>query len=371
MNLFTILLAYTMNTDYISYYFTPLVTMWYIVIYFTFLPASQYNNRTPFLLAKIFLSAGLMAWFFWDKRLLEMLFEILYKFCGIRWSAREWAFRVSLDMWIVYVGILVSIAVMKIHEMRLTENPRWPNIVVASTVVSGVCIVWFFVFELCQESKFTYNAWHPYISFLPIISFVILRNANPVLRSASSRGFVFLGKCSLELFIVQFHFWLAGDSKGVLVVLPSTRWRPLNFVITSVMFIYICDRIAWATGDLVTRIDGSEGRKELPRPVTSQPPPSTEAGTSTVFDAEEVGEENDISLKHLGPPRMDDGKPVLLESDTPIRPRRWVDRLAKRSPSPAALKTSWFTCRTAMPLHVKLLFLLLTLWVFNIFWIYP
>lgn len=358
-----------MNTNYISYYFTPLVTMWYIVIYLTLLPASRFNNRTPFLLAKIFVSACFMTWIFRDRTLLEKLFEILYKFCGIHWSAREWAFRVSLDMWIVYVGMLVSIAVIKVHEMRLTENPRWPNVVTASTVVSVVGIVWFFMFELCQESKFTYNAWHPYISFLPIISFVILRNANPVLRSASSRAFVFLGKCSLELFIIQFHFWLAGDSKGVLVVLPATRWRPLNFVITTAMFVYLCDRVSWASGDLVIKIDGGEGRKGLPRPVISHPPPSAEAVTSTVFDAdaEERGQESGMSMQHLGAPHTDAEKP---EPDTPIRPRRWVDRLVDRSQSPA-LKTWLASYGTTLPLQAKIFLLMLTLWIFNIFWIYP
>ncbi len=360
-----------MNTDYISYYFTPLVTMWYIVIYLTLFLAAQYNNRTPLLLAKIGLSAAIMTWFFNEQWLVETLFDILYRCCGIRWSAREWTFRVNLDMWIVYVGMLTSIVVMKVREHRLTDNPRWPTCVKWSIVLSVVVLIWFFVFELLQESKFAYNKWHPYISFLPIMAFVILRNANAILRSASSRAFAIIGKCSLELFIVQFHFWLAADSKGILVVLPGINRRPLNFVITSIMFVYLCDRIAWATGQIATRISSEEKERGLPLPTVVSPP----TAAHTIFDAETVEDERQeiaIQMKTLGPSQG----PIPFEPDTPIRPTR-TDHLVGHPSSQvllstARLKSHFATLLTSTSsLHMKILVFLFLLWTFNILWVYP
>jgi len=142
--------------------------------------------------------------------------------------------------------MLAAIAVIKIREYRLTDHLHWHLVIKTSIGISAAIILWFFAFELYQESKYSYNGWHPYISFLPILAFTILRNSNPILRSATSRVFAFIGKCSLETFVIQFHFWLAGDTKGILLVVPGTRWRPINFIVTTVMFIYLSDRVAHA-----------------------------------------------------------------------------------------------------------------------------
>jgi hypothetical protein len=74
---------------------------------------------------------------------------------------------------------------------------------------------------------------HPYVGVLPVVAFAILRNANPTLRSVSSSAFVFVGTCSLETFIIQSHLWLAGDTRGILVIIPGVKWRPANLMLTT------------------------------------------------------------------------------------------------------------------------------------------
>ncbi|KAF8230654.1 O-acetyltransferase [Tricholoma matsutake] len=274
LNVLTFCLAYTMNTDYISYYFSPLVSMWFLIIYTTMVVGSQRNGQTTFLVAKFVISACLVTWFMRDPRLLEAFFEFLRLACGIHWSAREWAFRVNLDLWIVYIGMVAAVAVIKARENRLTEHPRWPLVCKVSIGTSCLAVLWFFGFELYQESKFTYNRWHPYVSFIPILAFVVLRNANIVLRSTSSRIFAFIGRCSLETFIIQYHLWLAGDTKGILLVIPGAQWRPINFVITTIMFVYVSDRMADATTDITSRICG-KASSALPTTVPALITPST------------------------------------------------------------------------------------------------
>lgn len=375
LNLLTVLLAYTMNTEYMFYYFAPLVSMWYIIVYATLFVASRYNERTSFLLCKIFLSASIVTWFLKSEWPLEILFGMLNDVFNIQWSAREWTFRATLDLWIVYVGMLTAILVIKMREYRLTDHRMWPIAVKVAAVVSGFVLIWFFGFELTQESKFTYNSWHPYISPLPVLAFVVLRNANATLRSSASRGFMFVGKCSLELFIMQYHFWLAGDTKGVLLMIPGTKWRPVNFVLTSFVFVYLCHRVANATGE-VTKIVCTEPQN-LPIvqvngvPLASLAPPSSGGQAS--------GESVSSSDLESGRKGMD-GNPPPPEPDTPIRPvfgRRWIDRLADgtsppTSPSPSPrLRSLAATMNLMSRLEGKVIIFLCCLWILNVLWGYP
>ncbi|EMD41970.1 hypothetical protein CERSUDRAFT_41933 [Gelatoporia subvermispora B] len=372
LNLLTLLLAYVMNTDYISYYFAPLVSMWYIIIYLTMLAGAKYNDRTIFLVGKILVSMALITWFMSEPILLEMAFEFLDRVCGIHWSAREWAFRVNLDLWIVYFGMFAALAVIKIREYRLMDHPQWPLAVKAAVGASAAVMLWYFAFELYQPDKFVYNLWHPYVSFLPVGAFVVLRNANGILRSANSRLFAFIGTCSLETFIIQYHFWLAGDTKGILLVFPGTRWRPLNFVITTVMFIYVSHRVAQATGDITNWICGSSKPPSLP--TTNQQSSSTAGRRSSPAAAQEEDQE----IIFLAPPddgpvpKDSNGNPLPMEPDTPIRPqRRWVDRLAEASPSSPGFRVWYGETEWQPGLKTKLAIALALMWLVNIMWQYP
>ena len=363
LNLLTICLAYIMNTDYISYYFSPLVSMWFLIVYATMAIASTLNNRTPFLVGKIMVSAGAVTWFMKQEWLLQSLFNFLGRIGRIHWSAREWAFRVNLDLWIVYAGMLTAIVVMKIQEHRLTEHPRWPFIVKLGLGTSGASLVWFFAFELYQESKFTYNRWHPYISFIPILAFALLRNGSVVLRSVSSSAFAFIGRCSLETFIIQFHLWMAADTKGILLVLPGTQWRPLNFVLTTIMFIFVSDQMAHATTQLTSWICG-EGTKSPPLP-------------TTVYDVTS-GQPNQghdsiplITSNGHTTGKNDERSNISREQDTLHGSRRWVDRLAEGSdlPSRTAGFRVWPATKVARyGLQTKLFIAVCVMWIANVLW---
>ncbi|THH11752.1 hypothetical protein EW146_g7941 [Bondarzewia mesenterica] len=375
LNLFTLLLAYAMNTDYISYYFAPLVSMWYLIIYGTMVIGSQYNDRTIFLVCKIMVSMALVTWFMKEAWLLQTLFQILEKFFAIHWSAKEWSFRVGLDLWIVYFGMFSALAFMKIREHRLTDHPRWPVVAKVAIGTAGLVMLWFFAFELAQPNKFAYNAWHPYISFLPIVAFVVLRNANPVLRSASSRAFAFIGTCSLETFVIQYHIWLAADTKGILIVIPWTRWRSLNMVITAVMFVCISHHVATATGQITAWICGtSDSKKALPTTAAeggSQPYSSSRHDRDGLYTGQSP---EAVPLTSQGGPSSSalkdrEGEPPVPEPpQTPVRPR-WVDRLADGSARTSPRFRLWSGDVDWKPgVKTRVAIGLGVMWVLNISW---
>lgn len=193
LNLLTLALAYIQDTDYLSYYFSPLVTLWFGVIWVTMYVGYNYNKNLIFMLGKIVISAALTAAFHLHSRPLQVLFEIFNAVFKTEWNAKEWSFRVTLDMYIVYVGMLAALAFIKIQEEKLWDRPWWPRVRTMSYLTSVIGLVGYFAFEL-RYNKFEYNRYHPYISFIPVLSFVILRNATPLLRSTSSRAYIWIGQ---------------------------------------------------------------------------------------------------------------------------------------------------------------------------------
>ena len=389
LNLLTIILAYVMNTDYLFYYFAPLVSFWYIVVYVIMAFGSQYNDRTVFLVSKVLVAMTATTFVIKEEWILKEIFSILGAVCNIGWSAKESSFRLQLDYWIIYFGMLTAIAFMKVRDNRLTDHPLWPVIVKVSIGGSAIGILWFFAFELLQPSKFTYNHWHPYISWIPIISFVILRNANASLRSASSQVFGFIGKCSLETFIMQYHLWMAADTKGLLIVIPWTRWRILNMIVTTTIFVWLSNQVAQATTVMTTWICGSGKGSQQPSLPThnvnanlnanvgasggggssNTPAPSGRTASAAAPSSESLPL---ISDDHQDESKDENGRRVPFEPDTPTRPPRWVDRLAESSSTTRSSDSAMFLSGKKEWLKVglvgKISIGLVVMWVLNLMW---
>ncbi|CDS03461.1 hypothetical protein LRAMOSA00863 [Lichtheimia ramosa] len=255
LNLLTFVLQYVMDTDYLSYYFTPLVTFWFGVIWIT-MYVGHSSNKTPwFLISKLVLASILTTAIIHVEGVLEGLFDLFGLLFNIHWNAQEWRFRLGLDAWIIYIGMLCAYGNIKFAEYRMHEHPMWQTAKKITIGVSTVAMIGYFVLELSLPSKFEYNKLHPYISWIPILAFVVLRNASVKLRNTSSRFFIFFGRISLETFIGQFHMWLAGDTKGLLVVIAHPRamhgfgWW-FNFAVSSSLFVFVCYYLSQSTGEI-------------------------------------------------------------------------------------------------------------------------
>jgi hypothetical protein len=270
LNILSVVLAYGMRTDYNFYYFPALSSFWFLVIYLTmrfwgWRKASGLEMAISLVLVKLAIQR---------PGVLEKIVKILHSTCLMHIDVDELRFRISLDMYIVYVGMLSAIAY--VHFTHASPfSPIWVTKQIRSRqrllhsitiVAASTTIALYGIFAFQFPDKYAYNKWHAVISPFPILAFMALRNATQLFRTYHSWLFAWLGRCSLETFVLQYHIWLAADTKGLLslglcrgdiVDGPCGRWCYwVEFVIITVFFLWSSWGVSIATNVLAKWIVG-------------------------------------------------------------------------------------------------------------------
>ena len=259
LNLLSCTLPYMMRSDYVFYYFTPQVSFWFLVIYFTLKIGHSHNSNLNFLLRKVILSALLTTALTMVPGILELIAFFFKLTCAISWNVTEWRFRIFLDMYIVYIGMIV--AALYHRTSRLKSGITFPKTPVdhilhftihynrlfkALSILSSLILLpGFWALTRRSPNKEDYNWWQPMISFIPILSFVTLRNSHRLLRNYHSTIFAWLGRCSLETYILHYHIWLAGDTTGLLRI--GLWGRRMEAVMLTMVFLWISWRMSMAS----------------------------------------------------------------------------------------------------------------------------
>jgi len=121
LNLLTCLLPYMMRTTYTFYYFAPLASFWFLVVYLTMRIGYHRNESLQFLIGKIITSAVVVTAFIHVKGVLAVVFLALRFTCGISWNVNEWEYRLGLDKYVVYVGMLVAVLYIRISKFMSSQ----------------------------------------------------------------------------------------------------------------------------------------------------------------------------------------------------------------------------------------------------------
>ena len=283
LNLLSCLLPWTMRSDYLFYYFAPLVTYWYAIVWLTMRIKSDWNQRLPLFLLKVATACAITTVLHMQQWAFGPVFTIINAVFGSKWDAREWLFRAALDQYIVYIGMIVS--VLYIRATKPPPPPPPPQGSMATTAhtvkgtsphlrrtlffVSSAAALTIYVYASNgQINKTSSNKFHPYLSPLPILAFIHLRNCTRRLRNHYSGVFAWVGRISLETFILQYHIWLAADTKGLLSLglfgnggfkdgsgrfgagMGLGRWA--DCVVLGMVFVWVSSKVAGATGSITS-----------------------------------------------------------------------------------------------------------------------
>ncbi|XP_072033717.1 N-acetylneuraminate (7)9-O-acetyltransferase-like [Amphiura filiformis] len=278
-NLLVFFLCIVMDRQYQFYYFVPLVTFWYVLIYATMaLPPrvtqeSAQENSTHYLYIVIKLCCLLCVCVVLSMT--EVFFYRLFNWWPaiklFGWpgdSLYEWWFRWQLDRYIVPYGMTFALCYCTLQVTGRLRDTTPENLLPGGAglvlVILGIIgVLTYTIHSFSCPSKPSCNSVHTYLSVFPITGFILLRNTLGYIRSRYSYFFAWFGTISLELFIGQYHVWLAQDTKGVLVLLPG--FPSLNIAVSSFIFVFIAHEIASLTGEITKLVIPSETKELLKR----------------------------------------------------------------------------------------------------------
>uniref|UniRef100_A0A3B3YTT7 N-acetylneuraminate (7)9-O-acetyltransferase n=1 Tax=Poecilia mexicana TaxID=48701 RepID=A0A3B3YTT7_9TELE len=264
LNFLVVVLCIVMDRPYQFYYFVPLVTFWFVLIYATM-------AIWPQILQKKTNSSGI--WYFGIlAKLLGMLLIICFfafskvgsflhvfsvwpvsKLFELNGSVHEWWFRWQLDRFAVIHGMVFAFLYLVLQKRQVLSEGKGEALFPAkiSNLLLFFSVVSFITYSIWASScktKTECNEMHPYISVVQILAFILIRNIPGYARSVYSSFFSWFGKISLELFICQYHIWLAADTKGILVLIPGNP--SLNILVSTFIFVCVAHEVSVITNDL-------------------------------------------------------------------------------------------------------------------------
>ncbi|CAH0584540.1 unnamed protein product [Chrysodeixis includens] len=265
LNFLTVVLCLTMNRPYQFYSFIPLVSFWYTLMFAIFAlpphitPSSSHTVESKpyqylYIAVKVIgllviVTVLYMSEVFFQKIFVTRPWKAL--FVNSDDDIHQWWLQWKQDRYSMAYGIIFALAYLLAQRYNLLDdnnhsNLFTPGISLSATLLAFIGLGSYVTFTFFCTNTFDCNEIHSYVAFLPIVSYIILRNVSGALRMRHSSMFAWFGTITLELFASQSHIWLAADTHGVLVLIPSAPI--LNLILTSYIFVCTAHEIHKLTG---------------------------------------------------------------------------------------------------------------------------
>jgi len=265
LNFLGFLVCVALNNEYMLYYICAMHTLFTIFVIVALYIRNDVNSSTGALYAKVGITA-IMTLGIYDTSS-AVFTGIFGTIPGIRQlfafhdplhpeftdEMHEWFFRSGLDRFIWIVGMLFAMWVPSFVQLfeRLDAKPALERISQSCGLGIVVLIpfgIW--VHQVFMLPKRSYNLVHPYTSAIPIAAYLVLRNLFACLRERYLFLFAYLGRYTLETYILQFHVWmkttgLNGSPKHLMEWIPGNYIA--NFVVVSAVYLFLSVRFTTLT----------------------------------------------------------------------------------------------------------------------------
>lgn len=282
INYFPMLLCFALDVPMHEYYVVPLHTAGFFMTMATAYVAYVLRNggmdRTK--ANVISMAVSLLAHvIFYETAVCNVL-----KFFG-----REYFVRFRIDKYSAWVGIVSGFFWSKFSEYMqwaygTERGDRLIPMLTQRFAGIGLLAAWFhFWGYLPKAEKERYNAIHPYIFWMPVAGWLMIRNSSKYLTEIHSGVLEFFGQITLETYVLQFHVFMCRKVQHIPIVIPGSGkdgplWlKTCNMLLCGVIFVSLA---LWARKlTISTQTTVTELVTVLRTGLSSQPPPAQQGDT--------------------------------------------------------------------------------------------
>ena len=170
----------------------------------------------------------------------------------------EYYFRFNSDKYSALVGIASGLLWGKFREYMNWAYGKAPAQLTAMwtqrIVGVGLIFLWFNLFGYMQKRQ-EYNVFHPYVFWLPVAGWLMVRNSSRYLTELHSTALEFLGRITLETYVLQFHVFMCQKVQHIPILIPGADangpilLKTLNMLLCGSIFVPLA---LWARTATVT-----------------------------------------------------------------------------------------------------------------------
>lgn len=240
INYFPILLSLFLTVPLELYYVVPLHTAAFFITMATCALAQAVESRKKWSRTHSNIFAIAVCF------LVHVLFYETKASHFLKLFSDEYYFRFTSDRYSAWVGILSGFSwghfKSYIQWCYGGEQVRAGAMWMQRAGGVGLIALWWILFGHIQD-KFTYNPIHPYVFWIPVAGWLMLRNSSRYLCELHSEALEFFGRITLETYVLQFHVFMCRNVQFIPIVIPgagadgSLVVQTLNMLLCGVVFV--------------------------------------------------------------------------------------------------------------------------------------
>ena len=218
--LITLALLALPEIEYMRLYICPLHSIFFLMVYAIMRVQADRNKETSFMITKLIVALGVLIFIHevMSNEMFDLFWSPLKPLLQYKGEMREWHFRFSLDGYATWFGMVCAFVVTKLKAQ--SEDPISPDVVKKAAKIAILGLVAWIAVSF-PFTKHTFVRIHRYSSLMAISAYLVLRNATPALRKYYIPPLAWIGRHSLEIYILQCQLFMNHNGEAHLSWVPT------------------------------------------------------------------------------------------------------------------------------------------------------